>query len=547
MQTATLYIRVSTDEQAQKGYSQQSQRERLEKFCFANKIQILQVVLEDHSAKTFNRPEWSKLFLSLNRNRSNRPDFILFSRWDRFSRNAADAYSMIERLKKINIETKAIDQPLNLAIPENKIMLAIYLATSEVENDRRSLNVRQGMRKAKQEGRYMCHAPIGYINITLIDGKKFIIPKEPEATFIKNIFIELAKGCHSTRFIYNEAIANGFKCSLNNFWLIIRNPIYYGKIVVPAYEQENRYLVNGLHEKLISEDVFKQVQKVLNNNAKPQLRTTINNQLPLRGLLTCPLCFKNLTGSASKGRNTYYHYYHCMNGCKFRVRADSIDELVLKELTQLIPGEFYLSLFHLILHRVYNKHFGEASNTQSQIFKSIERTFERLNKAKELLLSGEIDNDDYFAIKADCEYKINCIGTSLNNAAFTISKAEKIIADAIGKFSNISLTYQQFETVYKRKIIDLLTDKRIPCDDKNFHIFFTDAVKFIFNLDYENLDAITDIQAISDSDLTEEFIYSKECEEIIKFESNNNRNIESRNAQNIILFLERFAELIICS
>lgn len=255
MQTATLYIRVSTDEQAQKGYSQQSQKERLEKFCFANKIQILQVVYEDHSAKTFNRPEWSKLFLSLSRNRANRPDFILFSRWDRFSRNAADAYSMIERLKKMNIETKAIDQPLNLAIPENKIMLAIYLATSEVENDRRSLNVKQGMRKAKQEGRYTCHAPIGYINITLIDGTKRIIPKEPEATFIKNIFIELAKGYHSTRFIYNETIENGFKCSLNNFWLMIRNPIYCGKIVVPAYEQENRHLVNDLHEKLISEGI----------------------------------------------------------------------------------------------------------------------------------------------------------------------------------------------------------------------------------------------------------------------------------------------------
>lgn len=549
MQTATLYIRVSTDEQAQKGYSQQSQRERLEKFCFANKIQILQVVYEDHSAKTFNRPEWSKLFLSLSRNKANRPDAILFSRWDRFSRNAADAYSMIERLKKMNIETKAIDQPLNLAIPENKIMLAIYLATSEVENDRRSLNVRQGMHKAKQEGRYMCHAPIGYINITLIDGKKRIIPKEPEATFIKNIFRELAKGYHSTRSIYNEAIENGFKCSLNNFWLMIRNPIYCGKVVVPAYEQENRYLVNGLHERIISEDIFKQVQQILNNQGKPKRRTTTNNQLPLRGLLTCPLCFKNLTGSASKGKYTYYHYYHCMNGCKFRVRADSMDKLVLKELIQLIPGEFYLSLFHLVLQRVYNKHFGEASNTQSQIFKSIERTFERLNKAKELLLTGEIDNDDYFAIKADCEYKINSVGTSLNNAAFMISKAEKIAADAMHKFSNISLTYKQFETPYKRKIIDLLTDKRIVCDDKNFHILFTDAVKFIFNLDHENLDAITytEVQAISDSNSAEEFAYSKEYEEIISFESNNNRSIESRNAQNVIHFLEKFAELIICS
>ncbi|MNJ87434.1 hypothetical protein D3C87_49540 [compost metagenome] len=75
------------------------------------------------------------------------------------------------------------------------------------------------------------------------------------------------------------------------------------------------------------------------------------------------------------------------------------------------------------------------------------------------MLTGEIDNDDYFAIKADCEYKINSIGNSLNNAALMISKAEKIMTDAIHKFSNISLTYQQFETAYKRKIIDLLTDK----------------------------------------------------------------------------------------
>ncbi|WP_235964622.1 hypothetical protein, partial [Pedobacter gandavensis] len=63
----------------------------------------------------------------------------------------------------------------------------------------------------------------------------------------------------------------------------------------------------------------------------------------------------------------------------------------------------------------------------------------------------------------------------------------------------------------------------------------------------ENLDTTNEIQAISDSNSVEEFVYSKECEEIIRFESNNNRNIESRNAQNVIFFLERFAELVIHS
>lgn len=53
------------------------------------------------------------------------------------------------------------------------------------------------------------------------------------------------------------------------------------------------------------------------------------------------------------------------------------------------------------------------------------------------------------------------------------------------------------------------------CDDKNFHIHFADAVKFIFNLNLNNLEAITcnEIQAISDSNSVEEFVYPKECEE----------------------------------
>jgi site-specific DNA recombinase len=110
---------------------------------------------------------------------------ILFTKWDRFSRNAGDAYQMISTLKVYGIEPQAIEQPLDLSIPENKLMLAIYLSTPEVENDRRALNVLHGMRRARKEGRWMASAPIGYKNSINENGKKMIIPKEPEASIIK--------------------------------------------------------------------------------------------------------------------------------------------------------------------------------------------------------------------------------------------------------------------------------------------------------------------------------------------------------------------------
>ena len=71
---------------------------------------------------------------------------------------------------------QAIEQPLDLSIPENKMMLAFYLAAPEAENDRRALNTFFGMRRAKKEGRYMGTAPTGYINKTTESGKKYCTP-----------------------------------------------------------------------------------------------------------------------------------------------------------------------------------------------------------------------------------------------------------------------------------------------------------------------------------------------------------------------------------
>jgi site-specific DNA recombinase len=91
MLTVDLYIRVSTDEQADRGYSQRDQEERLRKYCDQHQMTVRKVIYEDHSAKSFERPEWKKLLLDLRRYKG-KSDLILFTKWDRFSRNTGDAY-----------------------------------------------------------------------------------------------------------------------------------------------------------------------------------------------------------------------------------------------------------------------------------------------------------------------------------------------------------------------------------------------------------------------------------------------------------------------
>jgi site-specific DNA recombinase len=79
MITADLYIRVSTDEQADKGYSQRNQEEVLQKYCISRDIKVRKVVYEDHSAKTFIRPAWQKLLSDLKKKRG-QVDLVLFTK-----------------------------------------------------------------------------------------------------------------------------------------------------------------------------------------------------------------------------------------------------------------------------------------------------------------------------------------------------------------------------------------------------------------------------------------------------------------------------------
>jgi len=126
------------------------------------------------------------------------------------------------------------------------------------------------------------------------------------------IFEELSRGVFNTEQVYRLAQKKGLRACKNNFWNIVRNPLYCGKIIIPKYQDEEARSVKGLHEALISEELYYKVQDIIDGRSRkyrPKSKTT--DQFPFRGFLTCPDCGKLLTASISKGRAKYYAYYHC--------------------------------------------------------------------------------------------------------------------------------------------------------------------------------------------------------------------------------------------
>jgi site-specific DNA recombinase len=466
-QKAILYIRVSTDEQADKGYSLQHQEERLRKYCELQNIQVLELFKEDYSAKTFNRPEFAKLLAFLNKNRHT-ADLLLFTKWDRFSRNAADAYSMINTLTKLGVEPQGIEQPLDLTIPENKIMLAFYLAAPEVENDRRALNVTVGMRRAKKEGRWMATAPKGYKNARDENNRPIIVPSE-DAHIIKWAFEEVAKGvspADDARKICNK---KGLVCSKNNFYKLLRNSVYCGRIFIPAYKDEEESYSVGKHEPIITKQLFYEVQDVLDGRRKVlPVKNTRKEELPLRGFLQCPRCGGTLTGSASKGTGGLYYYYHCMKGCKERVSAKIINKRFIDALSTITANESVIDTYFRIMEDTFKANGKDNNQAQQKIQEQINKNRARLDNAQRKMLDEEIDGKEYRQIKTEYESVIDELIREKMKMGLIDDEYEKYLSFSSYLLKNLDRGYEQADIKDKQKIISVIFPEKLIFESNGF-------------------------------------------------------------------------------
>jgi site-specific DNA recombinase len=460
MKKAIIYVRVSTDEQAEKGYSLQHQEERIRQYCQFQQIEVVGFYKDDHSAKTFNRPAFTELLAYLKKNRGI-ADLFLFLKWDRFSRNAGDAYGMINQLNKLGVEPQAIEQPLDLNIPENKIMLAFYLAAPEVENDRRSLNTIAGMRKAMKEGRYVTVAPKGFKNGRDENNKPLIEPGK-DAHLVKWAFKELAKGVHSVVDIWRMVRKKGLDIGRSNIWYMFRNPMYCGKLFIPAYKNEPAVTIDALHKPIVSVELFNAAQDALEGRKrKIQSNSTAKPELPLRGFLQCSKCGSNLTGSASKGNGGLYFYYHCTNRCKERFNAIEANQLFVQELKKISANKQSMELFTTIMKQYTKQTNQHKTNQGKELTEQIEKNRRRIANAEQLMLDGEMPYNDYKAIKSKYEPEIE----KLVNQQFQVKQQNtnitEHVSNAVNLLQNLPEYYTSAALPIKQKLIGSIYPEKL--------------------------------------------------------------------------------------
>jgi site-specific DNA recombinase len=416
-QNAIIYSRVSTDEQADSGYSLRDQEERLRHYCQRSSIKVLAHYQDDASAKTFDRPAFNDLLKFARANRQS-VDVVLVIKWDRFSRNATDALSMIRTFDDLGIDVQAIDQPIDKEVPEQLLLLSIYVAAPEVENRRRSLSTKTGMRRAMKEGRWVTRPPFGYRRGVDDRGKPIIEPGD-KASYVRQAFEMAARHTdvpleELRRRLNREERKAGRKvyASRSNFVVMLQNPVYAGLVRVQAWKNEPEEVVEGLHDALVDRRTFAKVQERF--AGKPSGRKwKLSEEVFLRGHLLCPGCGEPVTGSGSKGNGGRYWYYHCHRCKALRARASEVHREFASFLQAVCLPDGVREMYRNVMQDLTKSERAARDRQKRDLEKAIQDHQEKLFAVDEAYIEARIETDSYQRLKAKYKQELDTARTEL--------------------------------------------------------------------------------------------------------------------------------------
>lgn len=340
------YLRVSTEEQAEEGFSIPAQRQRVADFCrsqWGGAAAVSWYVDEGQSARKLDRPALSRL-----RAEAAPGDVVMVLRLDRLTRSVLDLYTLLKEWEERSVFFRSVTEPYDTTSTEGRFMIGLLALLAEWERLRIAERVREVMvHTVRQERRHLSRPPLGY----RLSGGRLVV-EEREAALVRELFRRYAAG-EGRRAIAAALNRRGLRTKQGREWTdftvgyILRNPVYRGKVAWGRIIQRGRrnpvepVVVAGEHPPLVDEETWQRVREraARQGRSSPRAGSAIH---PLSGIARCGLCGAPIHGlTQRRGSRQERCYYRCANrqrkgGCSLPyLPAPWVEEQVLKQLSPL--------------------------------------------------------------------------------------------------------------------------------------------------------------------------------------------------------------------
>lgn len=501
------YKRVSTTMQID-GYSLDAQRARMKAYADFNDFEIVGEY-EDagKSGKSIEgRLQFNQMMEDVKSGKDN-VSYVLVFKLSRFGRNAADVLSTLQVMQDFGVNLICVEDGIDSSKDAGKLMISVLSAVAEIERENIRVQTMEGRIQKAREGKWNGgFAPYGY---QLVNGRLEI--NEEEAVAIRTIYDQYVNtdiGSNGiSKYLENHGIRkiqrqNGknplFDAHLVR--LILKNPVYCGKIAYGRrktekvhgtrneyhlVEQDNFLLVDGLHEAIVSEEVWNAAQAKLIAQAKKYEHVNKGKDERthlLSGIVKCPICGSGMYGNKSikykKDGTKYKDFFYY--GCKHRgmqrghkcvykkqIREELLDDAVAEVIVKLVSNPQFAAMMQ---EKINMKVDTTAIDQEIENYeKQLRQNFSIKSKLMEEIDNLNPDDRHYIRRKADLDDRLYRMYDKIEElesqliAARAKKKsieAEKITGDNIYKvLIYFDKLYFAMNDVERRQLIEALIDE----------------------------------------------------------------------------------------
>lgn len=397
-----IYCRKSSESDERQIQSLADQINMLIPFVNQRGLHIVgQPLQESKSAKAPGRPIFDQMIQMIENGVANG---IILLNPSRLSRNSVDTGRIIYLMDQGKLEEVLTPSQVFKNNPSDKFILNLLCSQAKLENDNKSVVVKDALKLKAERGDFPGKARAGYINNhSKNQGQRDISAHPVYFPLMRRLIDMVLTGNYSVETLCRKAADMGLrgcngkiigKSSLHRY---LRDPFYTGKFFYKGQ------LYPGNHPALMSNEEFDLLQDILEGKGKPRKQTHIND-VPFSELIKCGECQYSITAEFKtkhykNGNSQTFAYYRCTKKSKTHKCSQpytplkKVDEQVLEELQQLeLDPDFAKWAFEAL-----EETQGKEQSTNNDSLKALQTALDGVNKRLNNLLELKISPNN-----ADC-------------------------------------------------------------------------------------------------------------------------------------------------
>lgn len=453
---AVLWARVSTDRQAEQGYSLAAQVEQLREYAAREGLTVVAEHVVSESASRQERKAFDAMMAEVER--STGPRHLLAAEADRLSRSlASDA--KLDELRRAGLSIHLVREGRVLgpeASSSELLLLDARAMVARYESRHHGERVMIGMRRKARAGLIPGPLPLGY---QLAGPGEPAEPAAETAEIIREIFQACADGT-SLDGLAELARRRGLRgrrskatISKSSLQWILRSPVYQGDV---QWDGETHL---GLHEPLVSRRLWVRAQLSLDARRTTGRRARkAGRDLELAGVLRCGDCGKALVGELhERSGGRAYTYYRCGPRCGPYVREEVLRESIAGALERVQPTEESAASVRRLVEWELAEGREARGASRSRLLAESERLERRLDAAYTDCADGRLDRERYDRLAAGWRSDHERVREELAELDEGHERGLRLALDVLDVALHAGRAYRRADRALRQEIVATMT------------------------------------------------------------------------------------------